>query len=343
MEQVNWGIIGLGNIALKFSENLVKHKNSRLFAIASKDKSKLDRFQNQFSINSKKCFSNYEDLIDCKELDIIYIALPNALHFEWVKECINRKKNVLVEKPATLNYSQAKTINTLLEKKPVLFAEAMQYRYLPQTQKVINLLRDNTIGDLVSINSSFGSNLLSKKNIFGFEKEKKINIENRLFNKNLGGGAILDLGCYPVSFSILIAALQNADYEKIKINNKVVNKGAYEVDIDASLEIEFDTKFKAFISTSFKKDLGKKTEIIGKKGKITIEDTWHGGHSVTTLIEGVKKDLFINFEKNAYSYQIEAIEKMIIENKKVLDFPGMTIKDTLTNMKILDMWKNEHE
>ena len=128
MKEVNWGIIGLGNIALKFSENLIKSKNSKLFAIASKDKNKLDKYQNKFCINSKNCFNNYEDLINCQNLDIIYIALPNTLHFEWIKECINKKRNLLVEKPATLNYLQAKTINTLLEKK---FFEKLIFFSLP--------------------------------------------------------------------------------------------------------------------------------------------------------------------------------------------------------------------
>lgn len=340
MKQVKWGIIGLGNIAQKFSKSFVGIDNSKLLAVASKDKKKLKKYQEQFSIEIKNCFNNYDDLVNCKDLDIIYIALPNSLHLEWTIKCIKNKKNVLVEKPAALTFMEATEIKKQLKEQKVLFAEAFQYRYLPQTQKLVNLIKKDAIGDLLSINSSFGSNLLSKKNIFGFNKKKKIKKENRLFNKKLGGGAILDLGCYPVSLSVLMATLLKADFKKIKINNKIVNKDGFDVDVDSYLEIDFDNKLKAFVSASFKNNIGKKTEIIGKKGKIIIEDSWHGEPSILTLDGDIKEKINVKLEHNAYSYQIDSLSNAIINKKTESDFPGMTIEDTLHNMKILDMWRS---
>ena len=103
MEKINWGIIGLGNIAHKFSEAFKDIENSKLLAAASKDKNKLNIFKEKYNFEGKFLFNNYEELIHCKDVDIIYIALPNFLHHKWIIKCIQNNKNVLVEKPATIN------------------------------------------------------------------------------------------------------------------------------------------------------------------------------------------------------------------------------------------------
>ena len=92
MKQVRWGIIGLGNIALKFAEGFQYTKNAKLFAISSRSESKLMTFKNKFKIDDNYCFSNYKNLLECKDLDIIYIALPHSLHYEWVMKSIEKKK-----------------------------------------------------------------------------------------------------------------------------------------------------------------------------------------------------------------------------------------------------------
>ena len=109
MKKLNWGIIGLGAIAQKFSEAFAQTSNSLLLAVASNNPQKLESFKKQFFIEDKFAFKNYEDLINCKEVDIVYIALPNSFHFYWIKECIKNNKNTLVEKPATLNFTAAKS------------------------------------------------------------------------------------------------------------------------------------------------------------------------------------------------------------------------------------------
>ena len=132
MKKLNWGIIGLGTIAQKFSEAFVQTTNSVLLAVASNSSQKLESFKKQFSIDDKYVFKNYEDLVNCKEVDIVYIALPNSFHFYWIKECIDNNKNTLVEKPATLNYAEAKSVKKILNDKNIFFGEAFMYRHHPQ-------------------------------------------------------------------------------------------------------------------------------------------------------------------------------------------------------------------
>jgi len=196
MEKVNWGIIGLGKIAEVFSNAFEEAENAQLLAVASREQKKLNQFKDRFNLKNKFLFDNYEDLISCNDIDIVYIALPNSLHHQWIIECIKNKKNILVEKPATLNFATAIDIKKKLENKNLFFAEAFMYRYLPQINLVINAIKNKEIGNLLSIETSFGMNLLTKKKFFLFNKKKKIKYEGRKFNKNLGGGCIFNLGFY---------------------------------------------------------------------------------------------------------------------------------------------------
>ena len=345
MAQVKWGIIGLGNIALKFSEGFQYTKNAKLFAISSRNKNKLQAFKNKFQIDDNYCFTNYDSLLECKDLDIIYIALPHSLHYEWVMKSIEKEKNILVEKPATVNFLQMENIKNNLKNKNIFFSEAFMYRYHPQISKVIDLLKNNVIGNLVSMESLFGFDALGRKKIFGIKLnklKKKPNRNNRLYNKELGGGAILDLGCYPVSFSILIASLiSKFDFIKTKVLNKKKEIGPTGVDMNSFVELYFENNFKSTVGASLKQNLGKKTKIIGTKGELVLEDSWSPTNLSSIQINGENKETIeIECHNNIYTYEIEALSKCILENKKEPDFPGMTINKTLENMKILDKWLN---
>ena len=107
---INWGIIGLGNVALKFAEAFKDSNNSKLKAVSSNTKDKINKFQKKFNIDKNYCFNKYEDLLDCKEIDIVYIALPNSMHKEWINKSIEKKKNILIEKPAFIDLSQTENI-----------------------------------------------------------------------------------------------------------------------------------------------------------------------------------------------------------------------------------------
>ncbi len=340
MKKISWGIIGLGNIALQFADAFKYVKNASLKAISSKNLHKLNNFREKFNIEPNYCFSDYQELINCKDIDIIYIALPHSYHYDWTAECIFKEKRILVEKPATINFKQITKIKDHLSKKNIFFAEAFMYRYHPQIFKVIDLLSKSTIGNLLFMESNFGQNILEKKNFFGLKKRKKIDESHRLFNKELGGGAILDLGCYPTSFSLLIASIINKAEGKIEIKNKKIEFVGSGVDIDSYAKLIFDNNFTSYIGASFKKDLGKKTKIIGEKGEIFIEDTWHGNPPIIHVKGEKDYSININSRANIYSYEIESISDCILENKNEPNYPAMTIFDTYQNMKILDDWQN---
>lgn len=338
---INWGIIGLGNVALKFAEAFKDSNNSKLKAVSSKTKDKINKFQKKFNIDKNYCFNKYEDLLDCKEIDIVYIALPNSMHKEWINKSIEKKKNILIEKPAFIDLSQTENIKKKINNYNLFFSEGFIYRYSPQILEILELLKNNTIGEPKSMVSNYGINLLTKKNIFGLIKKKKINNNNRLYNKKLGGGAILDLGCYPVSLSMLVAStISKIDCEKISVVNKIKEIGSSEVDINSHARIEFENGFVSDVNASFSREIGKETVIIGSEGLLKIVNPWHIDPP-TIILEGkINKKIEVECVNNIFTYQINNISKNLLEGKSKPDFPGVSINETIELTKILNKWLN---
>ena len=181
MQKVNWGIIGLGSVAKEFANGFSDSKNAKLLGIASNDYDRLNTFKENFQIQSNYCFSDYNKLIDEKKIDIVYLALPTFLHKKWIIRCLDKKKKVLVEKPATMNSEEIFDIKKNC-KTESLFFEAYMYLFHPQIKKTIDLINEGEIGKIISMESNFGNNLLTKKNWFGFEKKKKKLIKTKEFS-----------------------------------------------------------------------------------------------------------------------------------------------------------------
>lgn len=320
MKKINWGIIGLGDIAQSFSDGFLNCDNAQLLAVSSNKNEKLNQFKNNFQLKKEYLFNNYEDLIKCEDVDIVYIALPNNLHFRWIMKCIEENKNILIEKPAVRNFTEAKKIEKEIIDRNLFFSEGYMYRYYPQIKKVIEILKTGQLGKLISMETAFSNNLLFKKKFFFFKKKRKIKSDNRLFNKNLGGGSILDLGCYTISFSLLIASLiDGLDLKNFKLKNIKKEMGSTGVDIEAEADLIFENGFKSKIKSSFQDDY-KDTVIVGEKGSLLIKDVWHRAPLIEKKIGKDKIKIFNEESTNLYSYQIENISKSLLENKKKLFF-----------------------
>ena len=171
---IKWGIIGLGNVAYEFAKSFNNSKNAKLTAIASKTPDKLSKFSNEFNIKSNNCYDDYENLLNFAEVDIIYITLPNIFHFHWIMEAIKKDKRILIEKPAFLNFNHAQIVKKIIEEKKLFFTEGFFYRHLPHIADIIKSIKEDEIGELISMESSFGLNLLTKKKFFFLKKRKKI-------------------------------------------------------------------------------------------------------------------------------------------------------------------------
>lgn len=338
---VNWGIIGLGNIAFEFANAFHNANNAELIAVASKSNTKLNKFKNYFKIKDENSYNNYEDILNNQDIDIFYIALPNSLHFEWVQKLIKKKKNILVEKPAFISTKEAEKIFNSKDFNKVFFSEGFMYMHHPQILDVIKMIKEGKIGKLIEMKSQFGINLLYKKKFFGLIK-KKIDEKNRLFNKKLGGGVIFDLGCYTSSISLLIASLiENLDISKFKIEDIKVEYLDNNIDVSSFAKINFDNKFYSYVSSSFTKDISGLTSIIGKDGMITLEDSWKSEKSILKLSGKFTEKKVYSSLKNIYTLEIENISKDILENKTESTFPGPNRKHIFLNNKLINNWIGE--
>ena len=337
--KINWGLIGLGNISNIFGEAFQNTKNSNLLAIASKNDQRLNTFKKKYFIESNFCFKDYERLIKCNKVDVVYISLPNSFHKEWIDKCLFYKKKFLVEKPAFNNFKDAKEVEDKILKEKNFFSEGFMYKFNPQFKKIIELVRNNEIGKIISIKSTFGVNLITKKKFFFFKKKRKIDPESRLFSKKLGGGCILDLGCYPISFSTSLISLQNEiNFEKFVIVNCKKEVGETGVDIDSSLEYNFNNEINVEVASSFKKNIGRKSIIKGTKGTIIIDDTWIDGKIISLVKDNNKKEYKFDNTINPYTLEIDNVSQSILNKSNCCLFPGTTFNETLINTKILNDW-----
>ena len=339
---IKWGIIGLGNVAHEFAKSFYNIKKAKLIAIASKTQNKLSKFKDEFNIDSNYCYDEYEKLLKNNEVDIIYISLPNSFHNEWIFRSIELKKHVLVEKPAFINFKDAKKTLSHPNLNNYFLGEGFMFRYHPQIKKVIELIKDNEIGNITSMESVFGKNLLFKKKIFGIFKSKKFDSNKRIFNKSLGGGAILDHGSYTVSMSLLIASLiDGMNIKNYRLINDDKKKMIEDIDIESSIELIFDNKFKSNLTASFLNDVGNHTIITGENGKIIISNTWSSDTGEIHLMNNKKKIFKIENKKNLYSLEIEKISDDILNNNIEASYPGTNKNEILISSQILDEWLNE--
>ena len=342
MKKINWGIIGLGNIADKVCESFSKVNHCNLKGIASKNKNNLNLFKKKFNIEDKFCFDNYKDLILNTNIDIVYIALPNSFHAKYIAECIENKKKVLVEKPAVINFKEFKNIKKIITQNEIYFTEGFVYRYLPYLLKLKEIIISRSLGDVIEIKSNFNSRIYKQKEIFGF-KIRKPDYSNRLFNKDLGGGAILDLGCYPLSFSTFVNSLtHNVQLKDISLENIQKEYCESGVDIFSSAKINFNGKFQSNITCSFKDKFDQSTEMNFEKGSILINESWVPSKKMTIQLTNQGNKTTMNFEnsENIYSYQIDNISSQLLDQKIKPVFPSLTIEEIETNSDLLDRWIN---
>ena len=182
---INWGIIGLGNIAMRFASSLSHSDEGKLYAIASKTEEKRNNFYERY--NCEKAYEDYEELLNDKKIDAVYIALPHGFHKYWSIKALKHKKAVLCEKPVGLNSEEMNAIKEQAILNNTFFMEAMKTRFIPLIHNIKKIIKNNEIGEIKSIEANFCNYV------------RDIKEGSYLLDKNQGG-ALLDVGIYPLSF-----------------------------------------------------------------------------------------------------------------------------------------------
>jgi predicted dehydrogenase len=336
MSKVRWGIIGPGSIANNFADALMSCYSGELKGIASRSEDRLFNFGNKYNINESFRFSNYDDLLNSEDIDAVYISTPHTFHADLTIKAAGKGKHILCEKPGAVNFKEGQKVIEAVHQAGVFYKEGFMYRCHPQIPALIKILKENRIGTIQKIISSFG-----------FDMGKTVP-ESRLFQKGLAGGAILDVGLYPISFSRLIAGIAN---KKKFINPKNITGkatiGETGVDEIAYGVLEFENDIVAEVSTAIRENMINNAIIIGSEGKIELDQPWAPGRNggpYHSTIKIYKNDKVENIDfkgpEHLFFFEAELSSQTIIKQKIEVPYPAMTWEDTLGNLKTLDQWRH---
>jgi dihydrodiol dehydrogenase / D-xylose 1-dehydrogenase (NADP) len=310
---IRWGIMGTGTIANSFVKGLSALEDAELYAVASRSKEKAEDFGKKYA--AIKIYDSYEELVKDKDIDIIYIATPNTSHKDNILLCLNNGKSVLCEKPFTINAKEAEEVIKIAREKKLFLMEAMWSRFFPIMKKINAWLNDGVIGDLRMVTADFG-----------FRREGPS--EERKVSPNRGGGALLDVGVYPISFASMVFGKYPKEITGI---TSLYDTG---VDQQSSMLLGYDKGEMAILSCAINTPTPKEARIIGNKGSIYIPDFSRATKATLSIIGEEAIDIEVPLEGNGYNYEAAAAMDCLRKGKIESDI--MSLDETLSIIKIMD-------
>ena len=313
IEKIGWGILGTGRIAKAFATGLQEVNNAELFAVGSRNQVSADQFADEFQIPQR--YANYKEVTQDSNVDVIYIATPHSLHKDNAIMCIESGKAVLCEKPFTINASEAETVINLARDRELFLMEAMWTRYIPAIVKLKELLSDKLIGDIQIM-------------LAGGAFMPEFDPDFYLFNRDLGGGVLLDAGVYLVS----MASMLFGPPEKIMATARIGKTGVDEHD---AYILEHQDGAIANLHVSLRAQSSPDITLMGDKGKIYVHPPLFCPRKITVSLYG-QNDREIELPFNSNGYQFEAIEvnRCLLEGKT--ESKIMPLHETLEIMRTMD-------
>ncbi|TKJ21813.1 MAG: oxidoreductase [Promethearchaeota archaeon Loki_b32] len=315
---IKWGILGSGRIAHKFAGGLKVLPDAILEAVSSRTEGKAESLGKMFGV--KKIYNNYEELVKNPAVDVIYIATTHNFHYENALLCLNHGKPVLCEKPLTLNAIQAEGLINTARNNNLFLMEAMWTRFLPCIVKLNELLDQGILGEIQHFKADFGI-------------KQELNLKGRSFNPDLGGGALLDLGVYPISFARMI---YKQSPSKIKSSAYI---GKTKVDEKSCYLFEYENGQTAMLSSSNRLIMPHDAFIFGTKGYLEIPNFFHPLKMILRSEGKRKKTIKKPFKSTGYNY--EANEVMYCLNTGKLESKIMPLDETLEIMKTMDILRSQ--
>lgn len=313
-DHLRWGIIATGSIAHAFAKGLKASRTGELVAVGSRTIDKATEFTAQ---HGGKPYSSYEDLLNDQSVEAVYIATPHAMHAEWTVKAAQAGKAILCEKPFTLNAIEAQNALYAVIENKVFFMEAFMYRCAPQTRKLVELLAENAIGQVCAINSEFSFHAGHDWTNF------------RATNEG-GGGGLMDVGAYCVSFSRLVAGTEP---DRCEFTAHLGTKG---YDEWGNGVLHFPNNITAAFGSGIHLNMKNDARVYGSDGSIHITSPWicTPDSEMTLLRKGKDPEIFKLGMLNAELYAAEA--DAVAEYIEAKECPFMSISDTIGQMKTLD-------
>lgn len=308
---VRWGILSTAHIGKAVMRGIGMGVSSCVHAVASRDWTRAGEWAKEHGI--PRAFGSYDDLLQSREVDVIYNPLPNSLHAEWTIKALEAGLPVLCEKPFAVNAGQAREMAAVAKKKGILLAEAFMYRFHPMYDEILARIAEGAIGDLVAIRSCFTFRL----------GDRETNIRA---SGPLAGGALMDVGCYCVNMARRITGLEPATAQAIS--------RATSVDDTLMGQLEFPNGVLAQFECSIENYGRSQADIIGTEGMIHIPAPWFPGEEKARFIirRGDREETVESPGANCYHLEVEDF----IHSYKTHQPPRWTPDDAVANMAVLD-------
>lgn len=291
--KIRWGIIGLGNIAHKFAEDLLTVKGTELYAVASRTQQKADYFAAKYQ--AVQSYSSYEALVNDANVDAVYIATPHSLHKENTLLCLGRGIAVLCEKPLAMNGDEVNSMIAAAQKNNVLLMEALWTYFLPHYHFVLTELNNKTYGKLLKVEADFG-----------FIRE--FNEDARLFRKSLGGGSLLDIGIYPIFAALSTLGMPDT----VTANATFFDNGA---DSSCSMLFNYNSGATALLKSTLLESTPGEAVFYCERGIIKINSGFHCPSTVTLINGTVEETVDFKCKTNGYNYEITHFNELLRQDK----------------------------
>ncbi|EOU1725117.1 Gfo/Idh/MocA family protein [Clostridium perfringens] len=294
MKKLKWGILGPGNIARDFAQAL-NRVNGEVYAVASRNKERAEKFARENNV--KKAYGSYDEIIKDKDIDVVYIATPHSNHYEYIIKSLNNNKHVLCEKAITVNERELEEALKIAREKNLVLEEAMTLFHMPLYEKVIKKINKEDLGKVNMVQVSFGS-------------FKEYDENNRFFNLDLAGGALLDIGTYALSFARYF--LSSMPEEILS----TVKKAKTGVDEESGIILKTKEDEIATISLAFRSKMPKRGIVSCDNGFITIDNFPRANKATINYLDGAVEVIECGEEEKALDYEVIFMEERIKENKE---------------------------
>ena len=314
------GILGCGSIASTLAATMLQMSDRiRIEAVASRDKAKAEEFASRFGV--EKAYGSYDELYEDSSVDLVYVATPHAFHHDQMIAALEHGRNVLSEKAFCINAAEAEEVFRLAREKHLYVAEAIWTRYMPSRKLINDIIASGRIGRVVSITANLGYKIIQKP---------------RLADPALGGGALMDVGVYPLNF-----VLMATEGDTIKSMAGLAVKSDRGVDLRSTIDLTFESGITAQIFCDAECRSDRKGMIYGTEGSLEITNVnnpeeikiWSADRNAVLL-----ETIPIRNEINGYEYELEAAAEAI-ENGEI-EPKAMPWRETLRVLRITDAMRS---
>lgn len=313
MNKIRWGILATGGIAHAMARSLTDCEDAEIVAVASRSQASADVFGDAWDIPHR--YASYDGLATDDAVDVVYIATPHSLHAANMQLCLNAGKHVLCEKALTLTARETAVCIELARQKGLFLMEAMWMRFFPAIAQVRQWLADGVIGEVRLVQADFFI-------------QRPFDPQHRLYDPALGGGALLDLGIYPLSFATMVLGMPDhvAGYAHLSPTA---------VDQFDSIILAYDSGATAVLGCGMTLEKPREATIVGSEGRITVHETFFCPKTLTLHRKG-QDPVTSHYpaRSNGYIHEVEAVHAALRAGQ--LESPLMPLADSLAHMQIMD-------